>query len=801
MMHTALEFPRRRPLALLIASLTFAAGAAQAQTVAAPPQASTAAPMPPAQPAATVASGTPAPATTVVQAAPTSTTSPTSSDVQSVTIAAERPTSRIDRQVYDVRSDPGTANNSAADALSNVPSVVVDPDGTVTLRGNTNVQILVDGKPSAMLHGENRGAALNSMPADDIESVEVINNPGAQFGNEGGGGPILNLVMRRNRRPGGMGALNANVGSGGRYNSALSGSYNTGRLSLQGGVNFRHDGRDSTGQAQRERIDPATGVVTRSEQTSRSTGLNDSVGINGALGYNIGERDRISANFSYNKRSQDSRGDERYLTYGPDDGAQDNAVVSDLVSTNLRGGDSVNYGWGVQFDHKGDVTGELFKLDLRVSGTENDSSNRVSNVYAFSERGARNTQTRQANDNGNRIVDFTGDYELPLDKNLLKMGFKAAENEGTFDALYMNVDPLTGLETVNLARTNNFAVNEKNLAAYASYHWRLNETWGLLPGMRVEYTDIDIHQITTAVEAHNSYVSYIPSLFLNYKASDKNTIRLQYAHRIRRPNVNDLNPFIIYRDEFNVSSGNPRLAPTKSDSLELLFDSELGPFDANLRAFLRRESDLITERRSFINDTVLLTTRVNAGTNRAGGLEFQLNGKLLPNLSLNASGTLLAAEQENLYSSGEVRTRRATSLNLRARLRYQPRAGDTVQLTLNRQGRTLQGDGYRKANSTANLSWQHVLTPRLSLALNVTDLFDSNKQESIVDSDVLRSTSVRQASGRIAYVGLSYRFGGVTGAPQRGRDGMRRMDGQGGGMRGRGGPPMGGDAGGGGFHP
>ena len=87
-----------------------------------------------------------------------------------------------------------------------------------------------------------------------------------------------------------------------------------------------------------------------------------------------------------------------------------------------------------------------------------------------------------------------------------------------------------------------------------------------------------------------------------------------------------------------------------------------------------------------------------------------------------------------------------------------------MQLTLNRQGRTLQGDGYRNANSTANLSWQHVLTPRLSLSVNVTDLFDSNKQESIVDSDVLRSTSVRQFDGRIAYVGLSYRFGGVTGA-------------------------------------
>ena len=127
-----------------------------------------------------------------------------------VTVAGERPTNRIDRQVYDVKSDVSSTNGSAADALNNVPSVNVDPDGTVTLRGSTNVQIMIDGKPSAMLQGDNRGPALQAMPADDVESVEVINHPGAEFGNEAGGGPILNLVMRRNRKPGGLATVNAN---------------------------------------------------------------------------------------------------------------------------------------------------------------------------------------------------------------------------------------------------------------------------------------------------------------------------------------------------------------------------------------------------------------------------------------------------------------------------------------------------------------------------------------------------------------------------------------------------------------
>jgi outer membrane receptor for ferrienterochelin and colicin len=121
--------------------------------------------------------------------------------VPAVNVVAERPTNRIDRQVYDVKSDISSTNGTASDALNNVPSVAVDPDGTVTLRGSSNVQILVDGKPSAMMQGDNRGASLNAMAADDIESVEVINNPGAQFGNEAGGGATANRAASRPSTP------------------------------------------------------------------------------------------------------------------------------------------------------------------------------------------------------------------------------------------------------------------------------------------------------------------------------------------------------------------------------------------------------------------------------------------------------------------------------------------------------------------------------------------------------------------------------------------------------------------------
>jgi hypothetical protein len=265
-----------------------------------------------AQAQAAAGAGTAAGAAAAATATNANATGPASTGkVSSVNIVGERQNNRIDRQVYDVKQDVSSTNGTAADALGNVPSVSVDPDGTVSLRGSSNVQILVDGKPSAMLQGDNRGPALQAMPSEDIDSIEVINNPGAEFGNEGGGGPILNLVMKRNRRAGGFGVVNANYGTAGRYNSAVNGSYNTGRWGMQGGVNVRHDGRNSTGEIERDQIDPATGADRHSSQTSSSSGLNDSAGLRGQLTYNLNDADTLEASVGVMKRTNDQAGLDR----------------------------------------------------------------------------------------------------------------------------------------------------------------------------------------------------------------------------------------------------------------------------------------------------------------------------------------------------------------------------------------------------------------------------------------------------------------------------------------------------------
>lgn len=685
----------------------------------------------------------------------------------SVVVVGSRPSNRIDRQVYDVKSDPGASNNTASDALNKVPSVAVDPDGTVTLRGSTNVQILIDGKPSAMLQGENRGAALNALPAEDIDSIEVINTPGAQFGNEAGGGPILNLVMRRNRRPGGFATINANAGSGGRHNAAVNGSYNTGAFGFQGSANLRHDGRDSRGEARRTRINPATGVASRSTQSSVSEGLNDVMGVNGSLTWNLNDKDTLAASAAYSNRGNDLQSKDRYVNFGSDDIAD-----SDYERSTMRTGDSDSASAGARWEHKGDARGEVFKADLRVSTSDSEGHNAYANSYTLRPPGVLDTRSRQSSVIENRLADLTGDYELPGASGVLKLGYKVSDNRNSFDTRYTTIDPATQAETVNPMRTNRFALDEENLALYGSYEWRLGDRWGVLGGLRAEHTRLDIDQQTSGIRADNSYTSYIPSFFVNYNVSEDTDVRLSYARRIRRPGANDLNPFVIYRDEFNVSSGNPNLMPTETDSLELGLETKFGKVDTNLRAYYRHDANLISERRIFISDTVLLTTRDNRGSNQAGGLEFTLSGRPHPKLSINISGNLAVTEQRVWDDTlgGDIE-RNATSLSGRARFNWQASKLDTLQVMLNAQGKTLFGQGYRQPSRTADLSYRRSLTPALSLVLNVNDAFNSNRFETVTDTTLLKENNMRRFDGRVLYLGLSYRLGGFGAAPGRGEGG------------------------------
>jgi len=219
--------------------------------------------------------------------------------VQDVVVTAQRPDAQtlIDRKVYTVARDLQSTTGTAADVLNDVPSVAVDADGNVSVRGEPNVTILIDGKPSAQVSGAAAALSLLQLPASEIERIEVLTSPPAQYKAEGSGG-VINIITRKSRKPGWSGDMRASGGDHGRYLLGLDGAYNAGALKLSGGVGLRQDIKQRLTTTNRLEVDPSTGVPTQSAESIDEHFHRLSPSVNAAVDYALNERQSLGAAFS-----------------------------------------------------------------------------------------------------------------------------------------------------------------------------------------------------------------------------------------------------------------------------------------------------------------------------------------------------------------------------------------------------------------------------------------------------------------------------------------------------------------------
>jgi outer membrane receptor protein involved in Fe transport len=685
-----------------------------------------------------------------------------------VNVVSERQTNQVDRQVYGIKSDASTAGASIGDVLNNVPSVNVDPNGVVRLRGSERVTVLVDGKPTAQLQGENRSAAINALPAENYESVQVINNPGAEFGNEAGGGPILNLISRRYTKPGGNGSVAANIGPAGRANAFANGSYSAGYASVNGTLNIRRDGNNTETEEIRERIDPVTGAVSRLHQNVARNGIADFIqaGVGGRYNYN--EKDTLTASISLNKRGNDSHSNEHFTDYrtGLD-------PVVDYTTRRKSEGAAHNHELVTGFEHRLAGDGETFKIDLRHSSNNNvNDGTTLYQPLVLPATGAptlrdyaQDAQTRV------RLTDLSSDLAMKAGTGFLNTGARWQRTRQSADNRYL----FSSDGALDTRRSNLFELDQDVQSLYSTYEQPIDKKWSFKAGLRMEHTELDLNQVTTDTQASNSYTNYLPSLFLTYKLDANSNLRLSYADRISRPNAGDLNPFVNYANDYYVSSGNPQLHPVKLHSLELGYETKvMGLMPVSVRGYLRHESDVITDRRVFLNENALLTTKVNLGDRRAGGIEFSVMGGVppnmkvggftLPNLRFMFNGNWAYTEQDRLDAFGLTGEKRsASSLQLQGGGQWIISPTDTMTLMTFHQGKQLSGEGYREPFGILNLAYEHKFSPRLSLNMRANDVLSTTDQKFRVDTSTLRDRTDTAVHQRRLYVGLRYTIGGTTG--------------------------------------
>ncbi|WP_349320347.1 outer membrane beta-barrel family protein [Asticcacaulis sp. MM231] len=722
-------------------------------------------------------------------AAPAQAAEPPADPTTTVTVTGKKPQNKIDRQVYDNTKDIDSATGTAADALNKVPSVNVDPTGNVTLRGNSNVQVYIDGKPSVMMQGDNRAGALQSMSSGDIDSVEVMTNPGAQFSSEGSGG-IINLVMRKNRKPGNTGAFNANVGDG-RYNASINGARNSGKYTISGGLNIRHDVRPSRSGSVQSRLDANGDPLSTTEQVGASEGKNDNISANAGIDYNLSDKDQIGAQTSYSRREMDNTSDDTYALYNAD-----GDLTSGYTRHSAVTGPRDDFSFGVRWDHTGDLTGETLKTDLRLGRS---TGNTATDALNYPTDGSDTTrETRKVQSDFHNAV-LTVDYVRPFGGAQMTTGFQITQDDNSFNNTATGPDVLGVPATDNDRLTNSFAYKQTISAAYMTWQTPIGEKWIVMGGLRAEALDLDTQNFGVPGTAddttsHISYTKFNPSAFATYTLNDTTKLRFSYSHRLQRPSPQDLNPFQTYQDPQNVSAGNTDLKPAETDSFEAGYEKS-GKVNYQIRAYYRKTEDSITSYSYFLpvanpSDTpVLLTTKRNLGSGEAGGLEGNFDGKLSDKISVRVNANL-AWNKLTTPTTGE---QEATTLSGRVSMDYNATTKDRFQISYFGRGKQLTGQGYTGPFGMGNMSYRHQYTPKAALVVTVQDPFRTAKFRTVVDTDSIHSESYRSLQGQVFMVGLSYTLGGPStqkdGDQQR-WNGPRGPGGPGGGWGGPGGGPM-----------
>ena len=718
-----------------------AAGSAQAQAT--PPTS------PP--PAATPPSAArPAPA---APAAPS--TAPTA--VEGLVVKAGDPPVKtsIDRRSYSVEGDLQATTGSIADALKRIPSVEVDIDGNVKLRGDSSVTILIDGKPSVLMSGQGRADALQALPADQIERVEVLTNPGAQYSPEGTGG-VINLVTKTSARAGAgaSGSVRANIGTRDRFNGGINWAFNSKKLALSANAGLWRfsSGSDSAS----DRTLSGLGGDFRRQGTSAA----EMQGLGGNLrfagDYDLDPHNRLSGEVAVFLFRSEFDSDDLYENFdgaGTSLGVTGRRAASDGDSTSS----SASLSWRREF--AGDDHNLTLELERNRWVSDNISNYRIDTLAPPGPILFEDNDGRYVSSN----LGFKGDYSRPVaTTGRLKAGFDFQENREDADAVF-STGPAANSTVMDPARSHRLIFEETVYSGYLTYEQPFGDLT-VLGGLRFEAATNDINLLTTGLTTSHDYDRLYPSLHLDYRLSDTSRLKASYALRIRRPSANDLDPWLVYVDAFNYRQGNPDLEPTETNSWEISYEYRKDRNYYLATGFWRQTENGVTDVLVDLGGGVLLTTRANLAQSRSGGLEFVANRALTSTLSLNLTGTALW-NQIDASALGFAGDRSGYSFSGRASFDWQVTPIDLFQVNAVANGKSITAQGFTEPSYSVNLGYRRKLDDRWFLTVTATDVFDSLESRIVTDSPDVSGTYVRKGSTRGLFVGLRYRFGAAK--PQR----------------------------------
>ncbi|MDR3220263.1 MAG: TonB-dependent receptor [Dysgonamonadaceae bacterium] len=673
----------------------------------------------------------------------------TSLTLEEVVVTGKKSTyiTKIDKKIFNVGEDLMSAAGSASELLENIPSIQVDLDGNVTLRGSENVQILINGRASSLM-GATRATVLQQIPAKTIERIEVITNPSAKYKPDGTAG-IINIVLKKERQTGMNGTFAANAGNKDRYNSTLTLNYNPGKINFSGSYGIRSDNRDRYNYDNRTKTDIVAGQNTFIDQNTNSSARPFSHLVRGGMDWDITKNDNFQINGSYSYSSFQRNEDilnihrntpqdttEHFIRHRKDDEYEKDMELSAIYEHNFGE------------DHS-------LTVDYTYSGAKELEDNKYTNRHFFPKSPdlKDNTLIWQ---NGNENL-IRANYIRPLDeKTKVEIG---SEIELDTDKMNYFAEYLSGNTWItDTEKTNYFIFDENIYALYATYETTF-EKFSIMGGVRGETAHIKSKLITSDTLISNNYFNIFPTLHTSHHFDDNNELQLNYSLRINRPEGDDLNPFPEYKDPLNVSSGNPYLKPEKIHSIEFgyLLKSNLTTLLSTV--YYRNIVDRMTEITKFINDSVMWTIKDNMSSSQSGGFEFILNSPVGKWLVINFNSNIFY----NVIDASDLGFNDPKStVSWNASLNGNVNISKNLMAQINTRyiAKSLTPQGYKEPSFILNAGTRYnLLHNKASILFTVSDLLNTYKSVLKIDTPELKQRLERKRTSQVFYLGFTYNFG------------------------------------------
>lgn len=702
-----------------------------------------------------------------------------SESLDEIEVIAEKTTVEIklDKKIYNVGKDLTVRGGTVSDVLDNVPSVSVDVEGNVALRGNDNVRILINGKPSGLV-GLNSTDALRQLPADAIEKVEVITSPSARYDAEGTAG-ILNIILRRSKLQGLNGAITTNVGY--PKTAGISGNLNY----RTGDVNFfttsGYSYREVPGNAFSSTNFLNTGLLL--EETRNFDRVRKGFNTNIGLEWYINKTSSVTTSMLFRNSDNESNTSNSIFQ------REANGIETQIFRFDPELEDDKTIQYSINYDKKFKTDGHKLTFDFQYEKSTEDENSLIT-------QDALDVEKVRTLENQERIL-LQSDYVLPIgEKNQFELGYRGNFNELNTD--YTVEFNETGIFELNTDLSNTLLYKENINAFYSQYGSKL-EKFTYLLGLRLEATRITINQITTNDHITKSYANLFPTINLGYEINENQNITLGYNRRIRRPRSYFINPFPSRSSATNLFQGNPDINPSISNAVDLGYLNRFGKLTLNTSIYFQRATDAFSfvslatndfyifdlNRTININDEnfddlnenydlvpVIIRTPINLATNDRYGFEFTLTYNPSRKWRLNGNFNLFRSITKGDFN-GQNFDADNTSWFIRLNNKVTLPGKIDWQTRIFYRGPSENAQNKRKGIFSTNIAFsKDLFKEKASLAFNISDLFNTRKFKSEINvPNAFTGTSEFQWRERSFNLSFTYRFN-----QKKKRQGQRNFD-------------------------